>query len=296
MTVRDGPLIDMHSHWKTRRGYPLRTDKELSLQTTTWRSAVEYATEEEMADDLRRAGVRAILDFGYSKFVPIEEAKGLHDYAFEMQRRYPDVVLGNWLHFQPELGAPALDELRRCLDRSAGFIGLAVSGSLGVPASDGAYDPFYALCIEENVPALIFVGHTGLGAGIPGGLGVILDHCHPRHLDLVAARYPELKIVAARPAWPWQTEMISVMLHKANVWYELHGWSPKYFTADLKHEIPRRLKDRIMFGADYPLLTYERLLNDWDDLGLSDEVMDGVLRGNAMRFLSQVRGGDGSGA
>ena len=31
---------------------------------------------------------------------------------------------------------------------------------------------------------LIFVGTTGLGAGLPGGDGVILDHCHPRHLDL----------------------------------------------------------------------------------------------------------------
>ena len=49
-------------------------------------------------------------------------------------------------------------------------------------------------------------------------------------------------------------------MHKRNIWYELHGWSPKYHTADLKHEIPRRLKDRIMFGADYPLLGYERLV------------------------------------
>src|SRR5690606_4217795 len=103
------------------------------------------------------------------------------------------------------------------------FVGLAVSGSGGVPATDPSYDPFYALCVEQRVPALIFVGHVGLGAGLRGGKGIILDHCHPRHLDRVAARYPELTIVAARPAWPWQSEMISVMLHKANVWCELHG-------------------------------------------------------------------------
>ena len=107
---------------------------------------------------------------------------------------------------------------------------------------------------------LIFVGTTGLGAGLPGGDGVILDHCHPRHLDLVAAKNPELKIVAARPGWPWQAEVIAVLMHKRNIWYELHGWSPKYHTADLKHEIPRRLKDRILFGCDYPLFSYERLV------------------------------------
>jgi hypothetical protein len=267
---------------------------ELSLQTHTWRSKVQYATEDEMAADLRRANVQAILDFGFSKFEPIAEARKLHDYAFDMQRRFPDVVLGNWFHFQPETGESALSEFKRCLDEGSGFVGLAVSGSGGVPSTDPAYEPFYELCIEENVPALIFVGHVGLGAGLRGGMGIILDHCHPRHLDLVAARYPDLTIVAARPAWPWQSEMISVMLHKANVWSELHGWSPKYFTDDLKHEIPRRLKDRVMFGADYPLLSYERLLNDWDDLQLPADVLDGVLRGNAKRFLSDVRGGDGT--
>ena len=69
--------------------------------------------------------------------------------------------------------------------------------------------------------------------------------------------------MAARPGWPWQAEVIAVLMHKRNIWYELHGWSPKYHTADLKHEIPRRLKDRILFGGDYPLFSYERLVKDW---------------------------------
>lgn len=278
-------VIDMHSHWKTKRGYPLRSPEELAQQERVWRSRPTYATEEEMAEDFRRAGVRAILDFGYTKFLPIEQAREIHDYGLETQRRFPDAILGNWFHFQPELGRAALDEFRRCIDRGAGFVGLAASGSGGLPASDSAWDPFYKLCIEANVPALIFVGHTGLGAGLPGGAGVILDHCHPRHLDAVAARHPKLAIVAARPAWPWQTEMISILLHKPNVWYELHGWSPRYFTEDLKHEIPRRLQERMLFGADYPLLSYDRLISDWRGLGYGDAILEKVFYKNAERFL-----------
>src|SRR4051812_4436474 len=79
-----------------------------------------------------------------------------------------------------------------------------------------------------------FVGTTGLGAGLPGSTGIILDSCHPRHLDAVAARFAGLTIIAARPAWPWQSEMIAVLLHKPNVWCELHGWSPRYFSNELK--------------------------------------------------------------
>lgn len=278
--------IDIHSHWGTRRGYPLQTEAELAQLQRTWRATLIYRSEAEMAEDFRQAGVKTILDFGYTKYLPVEEARPLHDYGFATQEAHPDVIIGNWVHVQPELGQPALAEFRRCLDRSKGFVGLAVSGSGGLPASEPAWDPFYRLCIEAKAPALIFVGTTGLGAGLPGGNGITLDACHPRHLDAVAARFAELTIIAARPAWPWQSEMIAILLHKPNVWYELHGWSPKYFTDELKREIPRRLAERVLFAADYPLFRYDRLFADWRDLGYADSVLDRVFRTNAEKLLA----------
>jgi hypothetical protein len=281
-------LIDMHSHWATERGYALQTPAERELQNTTWRSKAKFATEEQMAADFRAANVEVILDFGFTKFLPIEEAAELHNYAFATQKRFSDVVIGNWFHFQPELGKPVEKEFRRCLDSGAGFVGLCASGAGGVPATDPAYYPLYKMCIEAKVPVLIIVGHTGLGAGMPGGMGIILDHCHPRHLDIVAAKFPDLTIIAGRPAWPWQSEMISIMLHKPNVWCELHGWSPKYFTQDLKHDLARRLQDRMMFGADYPLLSYNRLINEWRQLDLSDAILEKVFYKNAELLLQKL--------
>lgn len=282
-------IIDIHSHWGTKRGYTLRTEQELAQQKKTWNSEPKYATEDEMADCFRRSGVRAVLDFGFTKFIPLSEAKRVHDYGFETQRAHPDVILGHWIHIDPHTGAEGVRELRRCIDNAPGFVGFAVSGSGSGPASDPAWAPFYALCIEAKIPALIFVGTTGLGAGLPGGNGILLDDCHPRHLDYVAAKFPQLTIVAARPGWPWQTETIAVLMHKRNIWYDLHGWSPKYFAPDLKHEIPRRLRERVMFGADYPLFTYERLVRDWRNEGYAEDMLDDVFHNNAERFLEQVR-------
>ena len=282
-------MIDIHSHWGTKRGYTLRTEEELAQQKKTWNSEPTYATEDEMADYFRRSGVRTILDFGFTKFIPLAEAKVVHDYGFETQRAHPDVILGHWIHIDPHTGAEGVRELRRCIDHAPGFVGFAVSGSGSGPATDPAWKPFYELCIEAGIPVLIFVGTTGLGAGLPGGRGILLDDCHPRHLDQVAARFPRLQIVAARPGWPWQAETIAVLMHKRNIWYEVHGWSPKYFTPDLKHEIPRRLRERVMFGADYPLFTYERLERDWRSEGYADDVLDDVFRHNAERFLDQVK-------
>ena len=88
------------------------------------------------------------------------------------------------------MGPDGVKELRRCIDiRGSVFLVLRYR-LLSPPGSDPCYDPFYQLCIEAGIPILFFVGTTGLGAGLPGGGGVILDNCHPRHLDLLPRTIP----------------------------------------------------------------------------------------------------------
>ena len=285
-------LIDLHSHWGTKRGYVLRTEAELARQKHTWNSEPKYHNEEEMAAYFRAQNVRAILDFGFTKNIPVAEAREHHDYGMQTQERFPDAVLGLWLQIDPKTGAEGAAELERCIKASSGFIGIGISGSgTGYPACDPIYDPFYEVSVAHNRPVLVFVGTTGAGAGLPGGGGMILDHCHPRHIDMLAARRPALNIIAARPAWPWQEEMIAVMIHKPNVWAELHGWSPKYLTESLKRDIARRLKKRVMFGADYPLFTYERLVADWRALGFEEEILENLFHRNAEAFFAKVMPG-----
>ena len=284
-------LFDLHSHWGTERGYPLRGQAALAQQRHTWNSEARYVTEDEMAAYFREAGVKTILDFGFTKNLSIDAVRPLHDYALETQRKYPDVIFGHWLQIDPRTGAAGAAEFRRCIEASTGFIGLAVSAAgMGYPASDPIYDPFYKICLDAKRPVLVMVGYTGSGAGLPGGDGVRLDLCHPRYVDELAARYADLSIIAARPAWPWQDDMIAVLLHKANVRCELHGWSPKYFTESLKHDIPRRLKHKIMFGADYPLFTYERLVADWRALGFSEAILSKVFTENALALFGDAAG------
>src|SRR5882672_4190165 len=93
--------IDVHSHWSTRLGYPLQTEAELAQQERTWRSKPAYRTEAEMAEDFRNAGVRVILDFGYTKYLPIEEAHTIHDYGFG--REPSKDRFGDYSDPQPEI-------------------------------------------------------------------------------------------------------------------------------------------------------------------------------------------------
>jgi predicted TIM-barrel fold metal-dependent hydrolase len=144
------------------------------------------------------------------------------------------------------------------------------------------------MCIEANRPVLVHVGMSATGAGTRGGMGITLEGCHPRYVDRVAAKHPDLNVIAARVAWPWQSEMIAVALHKANVWMELHGWSPRYFPDELKREIGKRLRKKVFFGADYPMLAHDRLVEEWREEGFSSDVLDDVFSGNAETFLTSI--------
>lgn len=282
-------VFDCHSHWATKKAHIWRTEAELARQESIWRTKGRHYSEHEMMDYMRQYNVRVILDLAFVKLLPIEEIREYHDYTYKVARENRDVIFGHWLQFDPRRRDESLDEFRRSLDADGGFVGFGISGQgVGVPASDPLWFPFYELAIESNTPVMIMTGLTGIGQGTPGGYGLVLDDGHPRHVDIAAARYPELRILAARPAYPWQDELIAVLLHKANVSCELHGWGPRQLAPDLKREISWRMQDRVMIGCDFPVLEYPKIIADWKSLGYSDEVLEKIMYRNAeVYFLGQ---------
>lgn len=280
-------IFDCHSHWGTRKGHVFQTPEDLANQENIFKTEPRYYTEDEMAAYFRKHRARVILHLYITARMPIEKVREYNDYTFEFARRNRDVVFGHWLNLDPRRKAEGLAEYRRALDADAGFVGLAMAGhGLGIAPSDPLWDPFYEAAIDTGRPVMLFVGLTGIGQGMRGGKGIVLDHMHPRHIDVVAARFADLNIIAARPAWPWQDEMIAVLLHKGNVSYELHGWSPKYLTPALKKEIRGRLQDRVMFGCDFPALEYERVVGDWIAEGYPDEVLEKLFFRNAEKYFN----------
>ncbi len=152
------------------------------------------------------------------------------------------------------------------------------------PDDRSAY-PLYEVIAEAGLPALFHTGHSGIGTGIKGGGGQRLKYSNPMCLDDVAADFPELEIVLAHPSFPWQDEAISICLHKANVWIDLSGWSPKYFPPQLVQYANTQLKTKVLFGSDFPLITPDRWLADFEQAAFKDDVRPLVLKENAARLL-----------
>jgi uncharacterized protein len=278
--------IDVHAHFSTEKGSAFRTPAEIEAAQRVYKTAIKWKTDDGMANDFLGASVRAILDGPPCK--EINDLIANNNYISEMVSAHQNVFAGAWAHIPVETGKAGLSELERCL-RQLKMTGLVVNQIENhTGCNDPRFYPFYELCDGMHAPVLINVGHSGTGAGLPGGGGLHLKHCSPLNVDDVAADFPNLTIIAGHPAWPWQDEMIAVLLHKPNVFNELHGWLPRYFSAELKKEIGGRLQDKIMFGSGYPLFSFERLFSEWESLGLRDDVLEKVYLLNAQRILNII--------
>jgi predicted TIM-barrel fold metal-dependent hydrolase len=185
----------------------------------------------------------------------------------------------------PHKGKLGVRELRRMIDD------YGVKGFKFHPTCQGFYPndrmayPMYELIAEAGLPAIFHSGHSGVGTGMPGGGGLRLKYSNPIHLDDVAADFPDMKIIIAHPSWPWQDEALSVCLHKPNVYIDLSGWSPKYFAPQLIQYANTQLKHKMLFGSDFPLITPDRWMKDFEQAGFKPEVRPLILKDNAVKLL-----------
>lgn len=185
----------------------------------------------------------------------------------------------------PRRPAEAVARIRE-LATDYGVRGMKFHPSLqGFDPSQREYYGLYEACAELGLVALFHTGQTGIGAGLPGGRGIKLRYSDPMLLDDVAADFPDLTMILAHPSVPWADSSISIATHKANVYLDLSGWSPKYFPPQLVRAIGSILKDKALFGSDFPLITPERWMRDFEDLGIRPEAVPLIMKDNAVRVL-----------
>ncbi len=185
----------------------------------------------------------------------------------------------------PTRGASAVAEAKRLV--ASGLVrGLKLHPPVQqfFPNDHVAY-PLYEVFAEARLPVIFHTGHSGIGTGMPGGGGIRLKYGNPLPIDDVAVDFPDMPIIMAHPSFPWQDEAISICLHKPQVYIDLSGWSPKYFSPTLIQYANTRLRHKVLFGSDYPLLTPDRWLADFEQIGIRDEVRPLILKENAVRLL-----------
>lgn len=207
-----------------------------------------------------------------------------NDTVADLGAAHPDVVIP-FASIDPTRGPAAVREARRLVDAKR-VRGLKLHPPLQqFAANDPLAYPLYEVFADAGLPVLFHTGHSGIGTGMPGGGGVRQKYGNPMLIDDVAVDFPTLPIILAHPSFPWQDEAISVCLHKPTVYIDLSGWSPKYFPANLIQYANTLLKTKVLFGSDYPLITPDRWMADFEKIAIKDEVRPLIMKENAARLF-----------
>lgn len=276
--------IDTHVHIEVdNHGHNALTEDLVAAASKYFKTDGPRPGLDEIASLYRSLKMAAVV-FTVDATTSLGHAPNSTEEIVEGAIRHSDVLIP-FGSVDPLQGKKAIDRARDLVE-NYGVQGFKFHPTLqNFDPSHEDFSPLFSCISDLNVPTVVHTGQTGIGSGMPGGRGLRLALSDPMLLDDVAARFPQLQIVMAHPSVPWQEEALAVATHKANVWIDLSGWSPKYFPEQLVRQANSILQDKVLFGSDYPLLTPERWMNDFAQLNMKDEVRPKILKTNAMRLL-----------
>lgn len=185
---------------------------------------------------------------------------------------YPDRFAG-LVGIDPYSGMDGVKKLERYVE-DQGFVGAhLVPYGYGLPPNHRRYYPFYAKCVELDIPVMIQIGHTAVQMSNDPG--------RPKYLDDVALEFPELDIVAANIGWPWTTEAIALAWTCPNVYIATTGHPPQYWDHEFVEFIRGRGQDKVLWGTNHPTVDMGTSLQQIADLNLGSNTEQKLLSENA---------------
>jgi predicted TIM-barrel fold metal-dependent hydrolase len=282
INVKDLVAIDVHTHaWKSALAVEDAPSESQEAMGRYFRYQPQHSTVPEMAEMYRKLKMAFVV---FTVDSLRQKRKITNEEIAELAHEHSDVAIP-FASINPHRGKEGVAAAKRLIkDYKVKGFKFHPSEQDFFPNDRMAY-PLYEAIADAKLPALFHTGQTGVGAGTPGGGGIRLKYSNPMLLDDVAADFPDMPIVLAHPSFPWQEEALSVATHKPQVYIDLSGWSPKYFPPILVQYANTLLKEKILFGSDYPVMAPERWMADFDKLPIKPEVRPLILKENAAKLL-----------
>lgn len=160
----------------------------------------------------------------------------------------------------------------------------------GFRPDDPLLDPVWTYASTHALPVLLHTGTTFI-AQAP------LECTLPRHLDPVATRFPDVKIIAAHLGHPYEGECVVTIRKHPNVYADISAlhYRPYQFYNSLMLVQEYGVWDKVLFGTDYPFTTINasiaglRTLNDMLDgtalPRLDSDAIDAMIHRDSLALL-----------
>jgi predicted TIM-barrel fold metal-dependent hydrolase len=240
-------IVDAHTHTPAYRD----AIPESAIQTNTvWRPDRAVKTPVNWAEYMAAmAPVDKAIVFGIAR----QDQESPNDATAAFVRAYPTKLVGfGSVH---PLDPGSLDEIERCVS-DLGLQGLKLGPNYQNfdPLGEAAFQ-VYKRAEELGLPITFHTGTSPVRAAD-------LDYAHPRHFDRVAIAFPNLKMVLAHMAHPWQATTIAVIRKHPNVYADISAlfYRPWSFYNCMLLAQEWGVLHKLIFGTDYLVSTPEENL------------------------------------
>lgn len=261
-------IVDVHSHvWE----YPRHFSDDFRDQARRARAGTEVDLTvrfEEYAASAP-AETRTVVFGGKARL------SGLwcdDDYVAEQVARHPDRLIG-FLALDPTQPGWE-DELKRG-HQELGLRGIKLMPMYaGFRPDEPLLDPLWSYATDHGLPVLLHTGTTFV-AQAP------LECTLPRHLDPVATRFPEVRMILAHLGHPYEGECVAVIRKHPNVYSDISAlhYRPWQLYNSLMLVQEYGVWNKVLFGSDYPFTTVTASIE-----GLRG--LNGLVEGTALPRLN----------
>jgi len=231
---------------------------------------LSFQTPEETIAEMDAAGIKRAVLCGGSLKENFEIAKIID--------RFPDRFVGI-AGCRPDIDGitDSYRGVREALS-SMGLKGLSLGPYImNIHANDKKLYPLYALCTDLQKIVIIH-------ASLHYNTLTPLDLGDPRFFDEIAVDFPDLKIVMSHSGVGFGVMALAIGQRHENVYMEVSALYPKYLNPMFLHAFNTYLKDKVIFGTDYPLVPFN-VVEEWKKV-IRPENWEAFFRLNGEKLLS----------
>lgn len=144
-------------------------------------------------------------------------------------------------------------------------------------ADDKELYPLYEYLSEMDIPLFMMTG---------GGNGPYISYTNPEHLDRMLVDFPKLTVIGMHGCVPHAFEDIMVAFRRRNYFPCPDVYVPDSPFGRIYAEAGNSMiKDQLVFGSAYPLITLKEGVDSWMRLPFKDSVLENIMWKNAARAL-----------
>lgn len=277
-------IIDVHSHvWR----YPDHFNDDFRRQARRARAGVEVDLTVRLEDYERLSvpDVKTVVFGGKARLSGVwVDDRFVADYV----AAHPRQLIG-FLSVDP-----TQDGWQRELRHGHEALGLKgiklLSMYAGFQPDDERLDPLWKYASQHDLPVLLHTGTTFVSQAP-------LDCTLPRHLDRVAIRFPDVKLILAHLAHPYEGECIAVIRKHPNAYADISALHYRPF--QLYHSLmlvqEYGVWDKLLFGTDYPFTSVRATIEGLRGLNrmlegtalprLNEAEIEGLIHRDALSLL-----------